>query len=182
MKFKVADILSSDKVKTYTRYLEILRSDLDKPSMWWSRSEREEISETCRDEILDFRRHHTGAVEHFSSVFVHCQKSPSLESSDYLESATIDLPLTIRGLEWGFAPSTISLRRSHVRQLLSIQDKMHALSPEMRDRVLSSRSLRSSRPCRVLARILGEGDARDCDSLSSERPKIDQRKCRKKGD
>eukprot|EP00429_Kryptoperidinium_foliaceum_P105842 CAMPEP_0176258800 /NCGR_PEP_ID=MMETSP0121_2-20121125/38747_1 /TAXON_ID=160619 /ORGANISM="Kryptoperidinium foliaceum, Strain CCMP 1326" /LENGTH=221 /DNA_ID=CAMNT_0017598677 /DNA_START=58 /DNA_END=723 /DNA_ORIENTATION=- len=159
----------TEDVKTYERYIEVFRFQLDKPAMWWSKAEREDITEDCHDEIEAFRRDNVDQVRHFIRVFDHCQLAPSEASSDYLEKATISLPASIRGLEWGWAPSTISHRRTHIREVLAVQDQIRTLTPEMRDRVLSSRSLRSSRPGRVLARILGEGDERQCKTVNSTR-------------
>ena len=153
---------NADMIKTYEHYLEILRSELDKPALWWSRAERDVIALTCHHEIDTFRRDNLDLALHFDQVFEYCQKVPSRETSDYLDEAEINLPSSIRGLEWGFAPSKISHKQAHIREILALQDQAQTLSPEIRDQVLSSRSLRSSRPGRVLARILGEGDARDC--------------------
>jgi len=165
VKFEHVGNFSGDKVKTSEAYINILRSELDKPVMWWSRAERETILEECHDEIDVFRRNNENLAQHFTQVFEFCQKPPSEESSNYLDNAKISLPSSIRGLEWGFAPRTISHRRAHIQEVLAIQDQVQTLPPEMRDRVLSSRSLRSSRPGRVLARILAEGDARNCKGL-----------------
>jgi hypothetical protein len=153
---------NAEDVRTHEKFIDIFRCDLDKPAMWWSRSEREEITEECHDEIEAFRRDNMDQVQHFIEVFDQCQQTPSEASSNFLEKATISLPATIRGLEWGWAPSTIAHRKAHVREVLAIQEQVHALTPEMRDRVISSRSMRSSRPGRVLARLLGEGDERQC--------------------
>ena len=165
VRFNPSNGPNSDRIKTFEHYIEILRSDLDKPAMWWSRAEREAIALTCHLQIDKFRRDHLDLAQHFDQVFEYCQKLPSKETSDYLDEAEINLPSSIRGLEWGFAPSKISQRHAHIREILALQDQAQTLSPEVRDRVLSSRSLRSSRPGRVLARILGEGDARDCKAL-----------------
>lgn len=148
----------ADTVKTYERHIDIPRSELDKPNMWWSRKERESITEECHDAIEEFQQDHIDQVRHFNSVFDQCQEPPSMASSEYLEKASICLPDHIRGLEWGWAPTTISHRRAHVKEILAVHQQIQSLSPEIRDRVLSSRSLRSSRPGRVLARLLGEGD------------------------
>jgi hypothetical protein len=167
---------NAEDVRTYEKYIEVFRSQLDKPAMWWSRAEREDITEDCHDEIEVFRRENIDQVRHFIQVFDHCQQTPSEASSNYLEKATISLPASIRGLEWGWAPSTISHRRAHISEVLAVQDQIKTLTPEMRDRVLSSRALRSSRPGRVLARLLGEGDERQSKAIDSIRGR--RRQCR----
>jgi hypothetical protein len=163
---------ASGDLKTTEAYIDILRSDLDKPNMWWSRQERDAITDKCYDSIADFRKDHMDQVRHYLSVFDQCTQTPSQSSSDYLEKATVSLPSYVRGLERGIAPSTKAHRRAHVQEVIEVQEQIQGLSAIMRDQVLSSRALRSSRPCRVMARILGEGDAR-CDI---EESKVEQRR------
>ena len=158
---------NTEDVKTYEKYIGVFRSQLNKSAMWWSRAERENITHECHNEIETFCRDNADKVRHLIRLFDLCQQAPSEASSDYLEKATISLPPSIRGLEWGWAPSTILHRRAHITEVLAVQDRIKTLSPQMRDRVLSSRSLRSSRPGRVFARLLGEGDERQCKVLDS---------------
>jgi hypothetical protein len=157
------ELNSCGAVKTSERYIEILRSDLDKPNMWYSRSEREGILTECEQAIQGFQEDHLEVESKYLSVFDSCCLSPSQESSDFLENAQIHVPASARGMEWGWATSSESsaLKRDHVRGVLAVQDQLKNLKLEMRDRVISSRSLRSSRPGRVMARLLGECDARN---------------------
>jgi hypothetical protein len=76
-----------------------------------------------------------------------------------LEQAKIDLPTHVRGLEYGILPASKAYRRTHVQVVLKLQTQMQSLQGHMKDRVLSSGAIRSSRPSRVMARILGECDA-----------------------
>jgi hypothetical protein len=139
---------------------DICRSDLDKGKLWWSRRDRAIILNRCQASIKGFRGDHMDQVRHYLCVFEKCSESPSQSSSDYIEKATVSLPIHARGLEWGIAPSTKTQRRAHVRAVIDVQDQIQGLSATMRDRVMSTRSLRSSRPCRVMARLLGDGDAK----------------------
>jgi hypothetical protein len=132
--------------------------DLDKPKLWWTRRERANMLHECREAIKDFRTDHMDEVEHYIGVFDRCCDSLSQSSSDYLEKATVTLPGDVRGLEWGMAPSTKNHRREHMKDILEVQDRVQALNTVMRNRLLASRSLRSSRRCLLMARLLGEGD------------------------
>ena len=152
----------NDEVKTMERYIDVFRSELDKPNMWWTRKERQAITDSCHNEIEKFRKKYIDQVRHFLAVFEKCQLSPSQASSNYIEKATLSVPTSIRGLEWGWAPSTVSHRREHVKEILAVQEQIQALSSDLQDRVLSTRSLHSSRPSRVLARLLAEDDERQC--------------------
>eukprot|EP00934_Nitzschia_sp_Nitz4_P001755 Nitzschia sp. Nitz4//scaffold52_size167869//33017//33694//NITZ4_002264-RA/size167869-processed-gene-0.153-mRNA-1//-1//CDS//3329553999//1755//frame0 len=147
-----------DSVRTYEKELEIHRSDLDKSKMWWSRKERGDITEECHEAIDEFRQCHLEQVRHFNSVFDQCKEPLSHASSETLEKVTISLPDHVRGLEWGWSPSTISHRQEHVKEIVAVHQQIRSLKPNLRDQVLSTRSQRSSRPGRVLARLLGEGD------------------------
>jgi hypothetical protein len=129
--------------------------------MWYSRSEKDEILAECEEAIQDFQQKHLEEESNYLSVFDCCSQSPSQKSSDFLETAQLHIPATARGMEWGWASSTESQKRDHVREILAVQLQIQGLKQDMRDRVLSSRSLRSSRPGRVMARLLGECDARN---------------------
>lgn len=148
-------------VKTSERYIDILRSDLDKPNMWYSRAEKEEIKEECEEAVQDFLQERLEEESNYLSVFDICSRSPSQEASDFLETAELHIPAAARGMEWGWAVSTETRKRDHVREILKVQCQIQGLNQDMRDRVLSSRSLRSSRAGRVMARLLGECDARN---------------------
>ena len=158
-------------VKTSAASSKISHSDLDKSKLWWSRQERAGIINRCHDAIRDFRRDNLDQVRHFLSVFEQCSQKPSQSSSEYLEKARVNLPVHIRGLEWGIAPTTKSHRRAHAQDVLDTQDQIQALKGPMHDRVLSSRALRSSRRCRVMGRLLG-----DCDATESRQEGGKQRR------
>lgn len=139
---------------------DIVHSDLDKPKLWWSSQERSEILDDCRFEIAEFLEDHVDEVRHYVRVFKQCCEEPTQSSSDALEKATVSLPTKIRGLEWGIAPDVKVCRKAHVQTVLDIQDLSKTLSGSRRDRILSMRAVGSSRPCLIMARLMGEGDAR----------------------
>jgi hypothetical protein len=140
---------------------ELVHSDLDKQKLWWTRKERNGMNETSRKIAKLFRKNHSDQVNHYLRVFDQCsQYPPSQSSSDFLETATIVVPTKVRGLEWGIVPKIKAHRRTHVQEVLQVQVQIKGrLSSEMRYKVLSTRAMRSSRPSRVMARLMGEGDA-----------------------
>jgi hypothetical protein len=134
-----------------------------KSECWWTKSDRQEFIEDCHDCISDFRlQDQTDVVQQYMKVFDHATSKPSHASSDFLEKATLCLPTSIRGLEWGIVPSsTKSKRRDHVQEILTVQEQTKNISNRsFRDRLLASRSIKSSRPSRIVAKLLGEGDAK----------------------
>ena len=166
---------SGGSVNTAERSSDIVHSDLDKTKLWWTRQERTDILGECQDAINDFRADHMDQVHHYLGIFDKCCNSLLQSSSDYLEKASVVLPANVRGLEWGIAPSTKNHRRVHVQDILEVQDRVQNLSTEMRQRLLSARSLRSSRRCLLMARLLGEGDKVDCsEGRKRKRPEHDR--------
>ena len=139
----------------------VSRDELDKKLLWWSRVERNSISNRIRRLARSFKRKNTGEVKHYLNVFKECSKAPSHSSSEYLEKAMLGVPIEVRGLECGFVPSMKAYRKQHTKEILRTQEQLAKgnLSQTFCTRVLSSRAIRSSRRSRVMARLMGEADA-----------------------
>ena len=150
-----------DIVKEDVYESQLILDDLDKEELWWSRGERGEMVDIGRKLARGFKRQHKDCVDHYLSVFEECSKMPSHASSDFLEKVQLGVPTQVRGLECGFIPSVKSWRRNHAQEVLQTQEKLikGRVSGPMRLRVMSSRSMHSSRPSRVMARLIGEADA-----------------------
>lgn len=157
---RVCFATASDSHNEQVFVSELLHSDLDKHKLWWTRKERNGMNETSRKMAKAFRTDHMDQVKHYLRVFGQCsQYPPSQSSSDFLETATIVVPSKVRGLEWGIVPKIKAHRRTHVKEVLQVQQHLKGrLSSEMRYQVLSTRAMRSSRPSRLMARLMGEGD------------------------
>ena len=137
-------------------------SDVDKPKMWYSKSERERILQECLEEIDELRLANLDEKSNFVRVVDHCSQSPCQQASDFLESAQLEIPASARGMEWGWAGHvTACIKMKHVQELLKVQSQIQGLHPTLRDQMLASRSVKTSRPGRVLARLLGECDDRN---------------------
>ena len=145
-----------------TRYYasSLTKGDLKdlKKNLWCTKQDRLKSQAECLETLKVFRIQNAEEVTRFSAVYRTSMQVPfSQESSDYLEKATVSVPLTIRGMEWGIAPKLKKRRREHIRSVLALQNSITDL--QLRERFVSSRSLQSSRPARIMARIIGEGDA-----------------------
>jgi hypothetical protein len=147
------------KIKTYEATS--IHPHVDNNSLcWWNRHDRSRFIDESNQAIKDFRQSHLDKVRHYLHVYERCSQAPSHSASDYLEKATVCLPPEVRGLEWGIAPSVKSHRRDHMEQVLDAQEQVQNLkNASFRARIISNQSLRSSRPSKILARLLAEGDA-----------------------
>ena len=106
-----------------------------------------------------FQEEAPNQVSHLLDVLDQCSQAPSKSSSEYLENVTIVLPSEVHGLQSFLMPCK-ARRMQHTQEVLTVQEQIQGrLSCDMRAQVLSARSMRSSRPTRVLARLLGEGHA-----------------------
>lgn len=146
-------------IRTSEKYLDIRRSEYDKPNLWFSKREREIILSECERSIRYFRENNLDDITNYLAVYDKCSQAPSRASSDFLETAKLCIPDCARGMEWGWASSTKKHRSTHVQELLEFQGQIQGLNAVMRGQLLSSRSLRSSRPGRIMARLVGESDA-----------------------
>lgn len=158
-----------------------------KASVWYSRMERDGIQEAnkrqarlflqqqplvagkanivfdrfCQDHLVAVSDDSSSEEEEYENVRI-CDENDEpdhdeIEIQDKLAAAgscTLDIPGHVRGLEGGFLPAAKRYRRTHVQQVLKWQQCLGKDQPHL----LSSRAIRSSRPSRVLARILGVND------------------------
>jgi len=128
-----------------------------KASLWFTKQDRLRSQAECQQVLKEFRITNAEEVTQFSEIYRTSMQVPfSQASSDFLEKATISVPLVIRGMEWGLTPKLRKRRKEHIRSILNAQKEIRDI--ELRERFVSSRSLRSSRPARIMARIIGEGD------------------------
>jgi hypothetical protein len=129
-----------------------------KKDLWFTKQDRLRSQAECLEVLKIFRIQNAEEVTQFSTVYKTSMQVPySKESSEFLESATVSVPLTIRGMEWGIAPKLKKRRREHIQCVLALQEQISDV--QLRERFVSSRSLQSSRPARIMARMIGEGDA-----------------------
>jgi hypothetical protein len=133
-----------------------------KSMLWWTKSERLRATQEGLKIVRTFRKEHGKKhVSHYKLLFQTFKEPLSKENSDTIERSTVRLPDEVHGLEWGLLPKTLkTCKKQHIRDVLVACDipDLHA-----RERFVSSRSLRSSsRPSRIMARMIGEGIAAAC--------------------
>jgi hypothetical protein len=129
----------------------------NKSLCWWNRHDRSRFLDESTQAIKVFKQTSLDKVRHYMQVYERCSQAPSHSASDYLEKVTVCLPPEVRGLEWGIAPN---YRREHMEQVLDAQEQVQTLkNASFRERIISNQSLRSSRPSKIMARLLAEGDA-----------------------
>mmetsp|Transcript_26891 Transcript_26891/g.73927 ORF Transcript_26891/g.73927 Transcript_26891/m.73927 type:complete len:333 (+) Transcript_26891:152-1150(+) len=134
--------------------------------LWFTKQDRLRSQAECQRVLKAFRVQNAQEVTQFSAVYRTSMEVPfSQASSDFLEQATISVPLIIRGMEWGIAPKLKKRRREHIQNILTAQKEIR--DTELRERFVSSRSLQSSRPARIMARIIGEGDVSSARGITS---------------
>ena len=164
-----------------------------KDTLFWTRDEREDILESNQRLAREFRQQRPLSVQKANQVFDRCcQDSVTDDSSDEDEPSdsckddehevqdilattgnqTLDVPTHLRGLEWGFLPASKKYRRTHVQRVLRWQRCI--TSGTEKANILSARAIRSSRPSRVLALILANGDA----ASAKEVPVVRRNRCR----
>ena len=111
-----------------------------------------------------------------NEIFVDEDEHDELDVQDSLASTvgsqTIDVPTHVRGLEGGFLPASKKYRRTHVQRVLRWQRCLGGGNDK--ERMLSARAIRSSRPSRVMARILGASDA----ASAKDVPVLRRTRCR----
>ena len=132
---------------------------LDKNTLWWSKNERSSIQKRSLKAARTFKRTNSERVVNYLEVFSQCSQDPSESSSDYLEQATLQVPDHVRGLEYAFVPSIKARRKTHSRQVMDTQEEFQNLPEERKLQFLASRAIKSSRPSRLLARLVGDSDA-----------------------
>mmetsp|Transcript_5531 Transcript_5531/g.13869 ORF Transcript_5531/g.13869 Transcript_5531/m.13869 type:complete len:349 (-) Transcript_5531:223-1269(-) len=153
-------VLFGDSISTKYYAATLTKTELRdlKKDLWFTKQDRLQSQAECMEVIKTFRIQNAEEVMRFSDVYRTSMQIPfSQESSDFLERATVSIPLTIRGIEWGIAPKLKKRRKEHIQSVLALQG--HISDVELRERFVSSRSLQSSRPARIIARMIGEGDA-----------------------
>jgi hypothetical protein len=107
-------------------------------------------------------------VEHYRKVRDQAVMASNHASSEILQGTAVSLPTEVRGLEWGFCDKT-SARQDHVQAVLAVQNSCQ-LNPRMRSRLMANRSISSSRPSRIMARIMGESDEKSVKRLDMQHP------------
>jgi hypothetical protein len=134
----------------------------EKSTLWWTKEDRQDFLEDNRRAAQDFRWNHRDQVQQYNQVFDQCcDEADSSDDDDDAETlnAKMEVPTQVRGLEWGIMPASKKYRRTHVRLVLKMQNELQDLPSDKKQCLLSAQAVQSSRPSRVMARMLAQGDA-----------------------
>jgi hypothetical protein len=124
---------------------------------WWTSRDCENATMVYTQQVINCLSDHPDAVEDLQHVISLCNQS----SSDTLEDkdAHSQIPLLARGMEADVAPVLKTSRRKHANAVMDYAAKIPKQLPsDLRDRMLSARSLQYSRPHKILAHVLGQAD------------------------
>jgi hypothetical protein len=130
---------------------------------WYTPEEFFRMRRTHDNLLAVFQRKDKQAlIEQMNEVVQFCNQAPQavrLNQDDLADAARRILPKT-RGLEAQVLPVLGGMTRKHMKSVMDYIDKIpKKLRPELRDRMLSARSMQYSRPHALLAEILGRADA-----------------------
>ena len=145
-------------------------SPKQKKNLWWTKDEKYQIMQRNRLHADEFELEHSDKVAYFLRVFDDlCEEEPPIttttteandDDDEYRRENAIRIPTKVRGLEYCVTPSIKSYRKLHVQHVLDVQRQLRRrLTSDFRTNVLSIRAIQSSHPSRVLAQLIGEGDA-----------------------
>jgi hypothetical protein len=126
---------------------------------WWNRLEHYQSVEALKQEIRAFFREQEDSLKDMVQLVSTCNESSS-DDLDDLAAATAMIPLNARGMESELLPMLKSSRKRHSESVLDCVNKIPShLQPDLKDRMLSARSIQYSRTFKILARVQGEADA-----------------------
>jgi hypothetical protein len=131
--------------------------DCEIRAAWWTPRDFESATMVYMQQVINCLSDHPDAVEDLQRVISLCNQS----SSDTLEDkdAHTQIPLWARGMEADVAPLLKTLRRKHANAVMDYIGKIPKQLPsDLRDRMLSARSLQYSRPQKIFAHVLGQAD------------------------
>lgn len=140
--------------------------DLDDETIadgWYSDDERMSMKFN-RDNALAFGEDNQEWIDSMNSLIHYCNYAipQSTYDPEELKEKAKDLPAKYRGLEVQGLPQLSAMRRKHTNSVLMHVARIPKKMPEdLRDRMVSARSLQYSRPLALLALILAQADAEE---------------------
>jgi hypothetical protein len=126
---------------------------------WWSHEEFSASLQKFHVSIQRFYDTQKDSVENLNYVVSLCNQASSDTSLEDAPAAKFLLVPECRGMEAEFTPALKSSRRRHSAIVLEHLQKIPSHFPEdLRQRMLSARSMQLSRPHKVFARVLGDAN------------------------
>jgi hypothetical protein len=134
-------------------------TDEEIENAWWNKKHNADAIILYRNQVRACFKNDEESVKDLAHVVSMCYKSSSEQLED-METAKSMLPMDIRGLESEVAPMLKTSRRKHSEGVLQYVHKIpNHLPADLRERMLSARSMQYSRPFKILAHVIGEADA-----------------------
>lgn len=118
-----------------------------KTDLWYPKTHRQEQQQEVQEIIATFKEEYPETVAHFASLY---KSIADLHQDSVPATCAIQLPLEMRGLEWGITPQLRARRRRHVRQVLGCADE--SLPMSFQQVMRHSTSVKSSRAAVAMAR------------------------------
>ncbi|KAL3924481.1 MAG: hypothetical protein SGILL_001020 [Bacillariaceae sp.] len=132
-------------------------ADLDyiqehKSDLWYSKADRQSFQSDACEIIQRFKSEQPEAASKFGALYsgktaANDDDNTTTPQTTAVQSS-IELPLLMRGLEWGITPALKKKRQSHIRQVLLACD---IANETRRERVIAARSRKSSRIARSVS-------------------------------
>jgi hypothetical protein len=134
-------------------------TDEEIENAWWNKKHNADAIILYRNQVRACFKNDENSVKELAHVVSMCYKSSSDQLED-METAKSMFPMDIRGLESEVAPMLKTSRRKHSEGVLQYVHKIPKHLPaDLRERMLSARSMQYSRPFKILAHVIGEADA-----------------------
>jgi hypothetical protein len=144
--------------------IRFFEKDGNKLKLWWTRKEMTKIRNDC---VLLVDRYKSRSPEYIASVSAILEMAFSSEQDAVKELQMLVQQYDARGLEQHIVKHTCILLRRHVKsvleeaQLLREEERLHGVEGS---ETLREKSLRTSRPCGLLAEKLAECDTIKCNA------------------
>lgn len=128
---------------------------------WWTSQEYKAAAEQSCNEAVSLIENCDASVQLLLNIISYCNQS-SCDQPDDRNNFALSLSQSglSRGRESDAVPVIKKLRNKHRDAVLQYVNRIPKhLKPDLRERMLSARSIQFSRPHKILARLLGEADA-----------------------
>ncbi|KAG7352532.1 hypothetical protein IV203_008580 [Nitzschia inconspicua] len=123
-----------------------------KSELWYPKSHRQEQQKQAQEIIATFKEEHAETVQQFAAMYkdiVANHRRTEDETGGTVSASDIELPLQMRGLEWGITPQLKVRRRRHIRHVLGCADM--SLPESFQQVMRHSTSVNSSRAAVTIA-------------------------------
>ena len=130
-----------------------------KSDLFWSKTDRIDRLLSFQETYETYRQNKRKQVSGLLTIWNDCQEVTAL---DQLETMAIQIPASVRGLEYGLLPETKTCRRSHVETVLGMQEhtnwRSNLYTKQEAQEQVATAARASSRPSLLWSRLVALGD------------------------